>query len=272
MRTTERDTALNENNLLKELLNTYRNAPLQRTIPSVEDPTPTTPAPVPRLSPTPSTEHLRVQKSSKIPDPPMFKDGLKPTFDAWKHAVRNKLRTNADHYPTDEVKLGYVLSRIKQPASDILEPYLDDDTAMPLTTYTQVFEVLERVYGVPNKEYLYQGNNDFNAFVAEFYRLATLLRRDENSLLNSFRRKLSPTMQRHVIGRQNELLRDLIEFCRQVDDDLKLQRQSRRNTAYAPFSHTSKRTASPFTSVALASVRKTTTTSPASAAYLATSR
>jgi myo-inositol catabolism protein IolC len=34
-RTTERDTALDENNLLKELLNTYRNTSLRRTIPSV---------------------------------------------------------------------------------------------------------------------------------------------------------------------------------------------------------------------------------------------
>jgi hypothetical protein len=50
----------------------------------------------------------------------------------------------------------------------------------PLTTHIQVFEALERVYSMPNKEYLYQsqferlelGNTEFNAFVAEFYRLA----------------------------------------------------------------------------------------------------
>jgi hypothetical protein len=239
----------------------------------VEDPTPTVLAPTSRLSPTPSQEHLRVQKSSKIPDPPVFKDGLTPTFDAWKRAVQNKLRSNADHYPTDEAKLGYVLSRIEQPAGDILEPYLDDDAAVPLTTHTQVFEALERVYGVPNKEYLYQGqfecleqgNTDFNAFIAEFYRLAAPLRRDESSLLNSFRCKLSPTMQRHVIDRQNESLEDLFEFCRRVDSDLKLQRQSRRNAAYAPFSHASKRTASS-PPVALVSVRRTTTTTPISTA------
>ena len=132
----------------------------------------------------------------------MFKDGLTLTFDAWKRAVRYKLRSNADKYPTEKAKLDYILESSSRP--DILEPYLDDDAAMPFTTYTQVFE---RVYDVPNKEYLYQGqferleqgNTDFNAFVAEFYRLAALLRRDESSLLNSFRRKLSRTMQRHVI-------------------------------------------------------------------------
>jgi hypothetical protein len=145
----------------------------------------------------------------RFPTRQVFTDGRSPTFDAWKRAVRNKLRVNADHYPTEEAKLGYVLSRVEQLASDILELHLDDDAAVPLTMHTQVFDALERVYGVLNEEYLYQsqfelleqGNTDFNAFVAEFYRLAAPLRRDENSLLNSFRRKLSPTMQRHTYRR-----------------------------------------------------------------------
>jgi hypothetical protein len=127
---------------------------------SAEGHAPAAPAPFPRPSPTPSQEELRVQKSSKIPDPPVFKDGVTLTFDAWKRAVRNKLRSNADHYPIEEAKLGYVLSRVEQPASDLLEPYLDDDdddaaAAAPLTTHTQVFDALERVYGVLNEEYLY---------------------------------------------------------------------------------------------------------------------
>jgi Zinc knuckle len=265
---TERDAAVRENDLLKELLNAYRNNPTQRAIPSVEDP-----APVAR-TPTPSQEQPRSQKSSKIPDPPVFKDGVTPTFDTWKRAVRNKLRSNADHYPTEEAKLGYVLSRVEQPASDILEPYLDDDAATPLTTHTQIFEALERVYGVPNKEYLYQGqfelleqgNTDLNAFVAEFYRLSAPLRRDESSLLNSFRRKLSPTMQRLTIGRQNDSLEDLIEFCRRVDDDLKIQQQSRRNVSSTPSSRSSRpatRTVSPSTPTTPTSARTTTTPAPA---------
>jgi Zinc knuckle len=267
-RTTERDAAVRENNLLNELLNAYRNAPAQRAVSSIEDPAPAA------LTPTPSQEQLRGQKSSKIPDPPVFKDGLTPTFDTWKRAVRNKLRSNADHYPTEEAKLGYVLSRVEQPASDILEPYLDDDAATPFTTHIQVFEALERVYGVPNKEYLYQGqfelleqgNTDLNAFVAEFYRLSAPLRRDEGSLLNSFRRKLSPTMQRLTIGRQNDSLEDLIEFCRRVDDDLKIQQQSRRNVSSTPSSRASRpatRTVSPSTPTAPTPTRTTTTPAPA---------
>jgi hypothetical protein len=153
----DRDAAVNEGNLLKELLNVYRNTSTQRAVLSVEESIPAaanTPIPSPSL--TPSQEQLRGQKSSKIPDPSVFKDGLALTFDAWKRAIRNKLRSNADHYPIEEVKLGYVLSRIEQPASNILEPYLDDDAVLLLTTSGQIFEALERVYKVPNKEYLYQ--------------------------------------------------------------------------------------------------------------------
>ena len=173
----ELESIQKENDLRKELLSTYQT---NRT-----------------TSPTPTSagEQPRAEKTSKIPDAPVFTDGRTPTFDAWKRAIRNKLRSNYDHYPTEEAKLGYVLSRVEQPASDILEPYLDDDTIQLITTYTQVLETLEKVYSVPNKEYMYQGqferleqrNSDFNSFVAEFYRLAAPLRRDENSLLSSFR-------------------------------------------------------------------------------------
>jgi hypothetical protein len=87
----------------------------------VDDPTPASP------TTTSAGDRPRAEKTSKIPDAPVFKDGQIPTFDAWRRAIRNKLRSNYDHYPTEEAKLGYVLSRVEQPASDILEPYLDDD-------------------------------------------------------------------------------------------------------------------------------------------------
>jgi Zinc knuckle len=276
----ELESVRRENDLRKELLSVYQNTSAtvaaQRAALPVEDPV-DDPTPVNRTaSPTTTSagDRPRAEKTSKIPDAPVFKDGQIPTFDAWRRAIRNKLRSNYDHYPTEEAKLGYVLSRVEQPASDILEPYLDDDAVQPITTHTQVLEALEKVYGTPNKEYMYQGqferleqrNSDFNSFVAEFYRLAAPLRRDENSLLSSFRRKLSPTMQRYMIGRPYESLESLIEFCRRVDDDLKLQQQqSRRNITYAPFSRSSTRTVTPATPSTPNPVRKTATAAPTGA-------
>lgn len=170
------------------------------------------------------------KRSSKIPDPSAFTDGKKnPSFDAWKRAVRNKLRANADHYPTDLAKLGYVLSRIDQPASDVLEPYIDDDAIDPFTKPQQVYDLLEQVYGTPNKEQSYQvkfeqlkqQGMDFNLFVADFYRLSAPLDRNNSALVSAFKSKLTPVMYNHIIGRQDKQLVDLVEYCRGVDEDLK---------------------------------------------------
>jgi hypothetical protein len=123
------------------------------------------------------------------------------------------------------------LSRVGHPASDILEPHLEKDAITPFTSVTEVFDTLERVYGVINKQHQYrgqfelltQGNTDFNLFVAEFHRLAAPLRRDDQSLLADFRRKISPTLQRAALGRTNDTLATFIEFYRAVDSDLKIQ-------------------------------------------------
>lgn len=185
---------------------------------------------------------VKVNKTTKIPDPPVFTDGKTPTFDAWKRAMRNKLRTNVDHFPTDEAQLGYVLSRVEQPASDILEPYAEEHAANPLRSAANVFELLELVYGTPNKEHSYQikfdqltqGNMEFNAFVAEFYRLSGPLRRDESSLIAAFKNKVTNQMYNFIIGKQKNSLTDLIEYCREVDEDLKAK-QSRLGNTFTPF-------------------------------------
>jgi hypothetical protein len=62
---------------------------------------------------TSAGDRPRVKKTNKIPDAPVFKNGQIPTFDAWRRAIRNKLRSNYDHYLTEEAKLGYVFSRVK---------------------------------------------------------------------------------------------------------------------------------------------------------------
>lgn len=136
----------------------------------------------------------RQTRSAKLPDPPTLTDGLKPSFDAWKRAVGNKIRHNADHFPIEDAKLGYLLSRVEQPASDILKPYLEDPTLTP-TLVAQAFEILEQVYGTPSKETsrymvkfeaLSQGQMEFGLIVAEFHRVAAPLRRDAGSLAMGF--------------------------------------------------------------------------------------
>ena len=120
----------------------------------------------------------------------------------------------------------------------MLEPHLEDDAEERFIIYIQVFDSLEIVYGVVDKEYLYQGeferleqgNQDFNIFVAEFYYLSALLYRDSFSLINSFRRKLSPIIKKLIINRTDEIINTLITYYRRLDIDLKIKQQiTRRN-------------------------------------------
>lgn len=43
-------------------------------------------------------EDHSTKQSAKIPDPDCLGDGVEPTYDAWKTAIRGKLEVNSGHY------------------------------------------------------------------------------------------------------------------------------------------------------------------------------
>jgi hypothetical protein len=55
---------------------------------------------------TPSSDTERIHKTTKIPDPPVFK-GDRDEIEEWLAKMPNKLRVNHDHYPTEAAKLVY---------------------------------------------------------------------------------------------------------------------------------------------------------------------
>ena len=48
----------------------------------------------------------RTAKSTKLPDPPLF-EGPSQDVDNWLSRMRNKLKANKDHFPTEELKIAY---------------------------------------------------------------------------------------------------------------------------------------------------------------------
>ena len=46
--------------------------------------------------------------SAKVIKPPLLTDGIKPTFDNWKLQLQDKLKVNADHFPTVQARMAYV--------------------------------------------------------------------------------------------------------------------------------------------------------------------
>jgi hypothetical protein len=106
--------------------------------------------PTPAGSPAPENSRRTV----KLPDPPLFdgtgKDSI--TFDNWLIQVKNKLRGNADSYPTEELKLIYVAGRTSGEALALISPRLNTTSRHAYTMLTELYEHLDELYGDPNKE------------------------------------------------------------------------------------------------------------------------
>ena len=60
------------------------------------------------------------RRSAKIPDPPVFSDGMDPTWETWNKAIREKLLVNEDYYPSSDAQIAYIYSRISGTAVEHL--------------------------------------------------------------------------------------------------------------------------------------------------------
>jgi hypothetical protein len=89
--------------------------------------------------------------SKKRPDPPIFTDGVDPTFESWKIQIQAKLRANTDHYPTEEDKMEYVFSRTLGDAQRHLLPRFDEDSPIHFVSFREMLQHLASIYINPNK-------------------------------------------------------------------------------------------------------------------------
>ena len=44
--------------------------------------------------------HIAKLRSVKVVDPPLLTDGIDPIFNNWKLQLQNKLKVNANYFPT----------------------------------------------------------------------------------------------------------------------------------------------------------------------------
>jgi Zinc knuckle len=92
-------------------------------------------------------------KVVRLPDPPMFsgQQDKTPAFDDWIVQIKNKLRGNADWYPTEELKVIYVASRLEGNALSLVTPRLDTDNHHAYQNIKDLLEHLKELYADPNK-------------------------------------------------------------------------------------------------------------------------
>ena len=115
------------------------------------------------------------QKSTKIPDPPVFK-GDREEIEEQLIKIRNKLRANKDYYSTKEVKLAYSETRIEGTAAKYIRPRIDPESLAAFAIVKELFDYLKNIYGdsyrrqIVLAEYrtLKQSNRDFDCFQEDF--------------------------------------------------------------------------------------------------------
>ena len=99
-----------------------------------------------------STISQKEKRPMKLPDPPVFFDGKEPNIDHWLAKMRSKLLANEDHMPTEILRKAYVENRVNGDAMRHIEARLRKGAAKPFETAEEMLELLERIYGDPNRK------------------------------------------------------------------------------------------------------------------------
>lgn len=131
---------------------------------------------------TPATSAEATQKkSSKVTDPAQLNDGKDPRFEDWMMLMKNKLRANADHFHTPELRIAYVVGRCTGDALKHVSPRMRDGATSKYFDADDIFEHLDSVYGDPNRvvnakrryhSLMMKPNDKFHSFLSEFLYLA----------------------------------------------------------------------------------------------------
>ena len=235
--------------------------PSVRTLPSNNSP-PAKAVPAPAAAEAPpvaprSTASTRL--SERLPDPAMFK-GDRKDFRRFQSKIHQKMKTNADRFPTPAERMSYVTNRLEGPAYAQILPYiLDGECQLP--DYPDVLRVLERAYGDPNrvnnarKELfrLKQQHKEFAAFYAEFQRLALEGEVQEDSQITILEAALSHELKGQLtsVDAPDHNVHEFAAFLQKLENkrryyndltDSRKPRYNPRQTNYANNSGQSKNT------------------------------
>ena len=152
-----------------------------------------------------ATQQPKAEKSSKLPDPPMFSDGIKVKWDDWYAKMVGKLAGNADHYPTEELKIEYVCLRVEGDASDYTLARRFSGCLSPYTHHTQVFEDLAEVYEDSDRiansdrqlhDLQMDSSDKFIDFYSQYVRLSTIIGTPAHLQIGGLVRKLPDRLRK----------------------------------------------------------------------------
>lgn len=157
----------------------------------------------------PDKPRRKKERSSKLPDPPLFKGDDNPSWDEWSTAVEHKLRANRDHYDNESMRIAYVAGRTTGKPNDHIRPRLSRRSKRPYETVDELLDHLSEIYEDPTQDSaaraqlasLRQGAMPFKDFYAEFDRLTGLAGiTNDQTLRDELANKLNTKMFDYMDG------------------------------------------------------------------------
>jgi hypothetical protein len=193
-------------------------------------------------SSTPTPDNSR--RVVKLPDPPLFngipKDGV--SFDNWLIQVKNKLRGNADSYPTEDLKIIYAAGRVSGDALALISPRLNTEGPHAYKTVQGLYDHLYELYGDPNKErnarqafkdLMMKKGQTFQEFYALFLRYIADGNIDSRDLKDEINERLTWKLQESVAVYYNDpavTTNQFARFCTTFDQQIRSRLEKRDQT------------------------------------------
>lgn len=182
------------------------------------------------------------ERTIKLPDPPRFSGGDEDDldFEGWLTQVRGKLGGNADSFPTEALKISYVVGRLTGDAARHIAPRMRPSSSEAYTTIDELVEHLEELYIDPDREdkaraqydRLYMNNTTpFHDFYTKFLHLANEANITKKDLLRDLNKKLSFDLQPQVLARflEKPTLTEFAHYCTKADTHVKTMAERIRN-------------------------------------------
>ena len=163
--------------------------------------------------------------------------------------LRIKLNINKDHYPTEQSKLAYALSRLKEKALEQLQPYLERDGNIALADMDAFYTKLQFAFGDPDRKataqrelrLLRQKNKEFYLYLSDYQRLVPDTGFDDEAKRSILLDGLSDELKSALITVDLPApLDDTIQVLQKIDNRFRSVQASLRK----PFSYGASRSSS----------------------------
>ncbi len=152
-------------------------------------------------------------KSVKLPNSLIFIETDDSIWKTWNIKIADKLDVNANHYPTEKIRIAYVIFRLEGNADQQIYAKRRVDAFSPYQSLSELLKHLKEIYEDQNliqkcrRKYvaLKQLNKLFSSFYSKFTRIFSFLNYDDITLMNDIQNKINNRLQ-------NALSVCLIEF------------------------------------------------------------